>query len=103
MRMDKLTSKFQSALADAQSFALGQDHAFIEPVHVMKALLEEDNGNIPFLLTKTNLNLPPMREAIDAAIKRLPKVEGGTPGEVHVSNELSRILNVMDKLAQKRK
>jgi ATP-dependent Clp protease ATP-binding subunit ClpB len=102
MRMDKLTSKFQAALADAQSMALGNDQAVIEAVHVMKALLNDSSGGISSILAKANVNLPNLRSEIDAAIKRLPKVEG-TGGEVHVSNDLNRILNLMDKLAQKRK
>lgn len=102
MRMDKLTSKFQMALADAQSLALGQDNAVIEPVHVLKALLNESDGGINSILAKANINLPKLRSEVDEALKRLPKVEG-TGGEVHVSNDLNRILNLMDKLAQKRK
>lgn len=102
MRMDKLTSKFQMALADAQSLALGQDHAVIEPVHVMKALLEENDSAISSVLAKAHVNIPKLRSDVDNAIKRLPKVEG-TGGEIHVSNDLNRILNLMDKLAQKRK
>ena len=102
MRMDKFTSKFQMALSDAQSFALGRDHAVIESVHVMKALLDQDGSNVNALLTKANVNLAQLQSQVDAAIKRLPKVEG-TGGEVHISNELSRVLNLMDKLAQKRK
>lgn len=102
MRMDKLTSKFQMALSDAQSMALGLDHAVIEPQHVMKALLDETGGGIGALLTKAGVNLLKLRSELDSAIKRLPKVEG-TGGEVHISNELNRILNLTDKLAQKRK
>lgn len=102
MRMDKLTSKFQMALADAQSLALGNDHAVIEPVHVMKVLLDQEGGSISSILAKANTNLPKLRSELDATIKRLPKVEG-TGGEVHISNELTRILNLTDKIAQKRK
>lgn len=102
MRMDKLTSKFQMALADAQSLALGQDHAMIESIHVMHVFLEEDNDGIKSILVKANVNLTKLKSEIDAAVKRLPKVEG-VGGEVHVSNELNRILNLTDKLAQKRK
>jgi ATP-dependent Clp protease ATP-binding subunit ClpB len=102
MRMDKLTSKFQMALADAQSLALGQDHAVIEPVHVMKVLLDQEDGMIQSILAKAQVNIPNLRSQLDVAIKRMPKVEGAH-GEVHISNELNRILNVMDKLAQKRK
>lgn len=100
--MDKLTSKFQIALADAQSLALGNDHAFIEPIHVMKALLDQEGSGISSILAKANVNVSNLRSQIDAAIKRLPKVEG-TGGDVHISNELNRILNLTDKLAQKRK
>lgn len=102
MRMDKLTSKFQMALSDAQSLALGQDNAVIEPVHVMKVLLDQEDGTINSILTKANVNLPSLRSQVETTINRLPKVEG-SGGEVHVSNELNRILNLMDKLAQKRK
>lgn len=102
MRMDKLTNKFQIALADAQSLALGQDNSFIEPIHVMKVLLDHDDSSINSILTKAHANVANLRSQIDAAINRLPKVEG-TGGEVHVSNELNRILNLTDKLAQKRK
>jgi ATP-dependent Clp protease ATP-binding subunit ClpB len=100
--MDKLTSKFQMALSDAQSLALGQDHAFIEPVHVMKVLLEQEGGSIMPVLAGANVNLPLLRAEIEAAIKRMPRVEG-TGGEMHISNDLTRILNLCDKLAQKRK
>lgn len=102
MRMDKLTNKFQMALADAQSLALGKDHAVIEPVHVMKALLDQENSGISMILSKANVNTAKLRVEVDAAIEKLPKVEG-TEGEVHISNELNRVLNKMDQLAQKRK
>jgi len=102
MRMDKLTSKFQAALADAQSLAVGRDHAFIEPIHLMKALLDQEGGSIRPILTKASVAISNLRSLLDSAINQLPQVEG-TPGEVHISNELNRILNVTDKLAQKRK
>mgnify|MGYP003646229984 CR=1 FL=1 len=102
MRMDKLTSKFQMALADAQSLALGQDHGFIEPLHVMKVLLEQEGGSIMPVLANAQINLPLLRTEIEAAIKRLPRVEG-TGGEMHISNDLNRLLNLCDKLAQQRK
>lgn len=102
MRMDKLTTAFQSALSDAQSLALGQDHQMIEPQHVLKAMLDTPQGNISHLLTAAGVNLAVLRSSLDAAIKRLPKVEG-SGGEVHISNDLNRILNLTDKLAQKRK
>jgi len=102
MRMDKLTSKFQAALADAQSMALGRDNQFIEPAHVMKALLDQEGSSLRPILTKANVNLSALRTQLDSAIARLPQVEG-VPGEIHVSNDLNRLFNVTDKLAQKRK
>jgi ATP-dependent Clp protease ATP-binding subunit ClpB len=102
MRMDKLTSKFQTALADAQSMALGLDHAFIEPIHLMKALLDQEGGSIRHVLTEANVNNANLRTQLDAAINRLPQVEG-TGGDIHLSNDLNRLLNLTDKLAQKRK
>lgn len=102
MRMDKLTNKLQMALADAQSLALGQDNAFIEPTHVLKVLLDQEGSGINSILAKANVNIPSLRTHLEDSLKRLPKVEG-TGGEVHVSNELNRILNLMDKSAQKRK
>jgi len=101
MRQDKLTSKFQIALADAQSLALGRDHQFIEPVHLMQALLDQEGGSIRPLLDKAGTNLSALRSQLGQALDRLPSVEG-TGGEVHVSNDLSRLLNLTDKLAQKR-
>ncbi|MFN3234649.1 MAG: ATP-dependent chaperone ClpB [Gammaproteobacteria bacterium] len=101
MRMDKLTSQFQMAIADAQSQALGQDHGMIEGVHLMKALLEQQGGTASALLTKVGVNVNQIRKQVDEAIARLPKVEG-VAGEVHVSNELGRLLNLTDKYAQKR-
>jgi ATP-dependent Clp protease ATP-binding subunit ClpB len=99
MRMDKLTSKFQQALADAQSLALKHDNQFIEPEHLMKALLDQEGGTASYLLTQANINLPSLRTRLDQAIDNLSQVEG-TAGEVHVSNELNRLFNVTEKLAQ---
>ncbi|MEE8108098.1 MAG: ATP-dependent chaperone ClpB, partial [Gammaproteobacteria bacterium] len=101
MRMDKLTSKLQIALADAQSLALGRDNPFIEPVHLMIALLNQQGGSVRHLLAKAGANVNLLRSQLGEAVDRLPQVEG-TPGEVHISNELNRLLNVMDKLAQDR-
>src|SRR5262249_5469783 len=102
MRHDKLTSKFQMALADAQSLALGRDHQYIEPVHVLTALLDQQGGSVRHLLDKAGTNVNLLRSHLGEAIDRLPKVEGGAAGEVHVSNELNRTLNLTDKIAQKR-
>ena len=101
MRMDKLTSKFQMALADAQSLAVGQDHQFIEPAHVMVALLDQQGGSMRGLLTKTGMNVNLLRSQLGDAIDRLPKVEGAG-GDVHVGNSLSKLLNITDKQAQER-
>ena len=99
--MDKLTSKFQMALAEAQSLAVGLDHQFIEPAHVMVALLNQQGSSVRGLLTKSGVNVNLLRSQLGETLDRLPKVEG-TGGEIHVSNELSRLLNVTDKLAQER-
>ncbi|HVS76176.1 MAG TPA: Clp protease N-terminal domain-containing protein, partial [Steroidobacteraceae bacterium] len=101
MRMDKLTSRFQQALADAQSLALGRDHQFLEPAHVLVALLDSQGGTVRPLLVKAGADVNRLRSELGAALDRLPKVEG-TPGEIHVSNDLNRIFNVTDKLAQQR-
>jgi ATP-dependent Clp protease ATP-binding subunit ClpB len=101
MRMDKLTSKFQLALADAQSLAVGRDHQYIEPLHVMMALLDQQGGSVRPLLDKAGANLNVLRSQLQEALDRLPRVEGNA-GEVHISNDLNRILNLTDKLAQKR-
>ncbi|MDP2902862.1 MAG: ATP-dependent chaperone ClpB [Methylovulum sp.] len=101
MRMDKLTSKFQAALADAQSLALGKDHQFIEPVHVMMALLDQEGGSIKPLLGQINVSTQQMRTDLLKELARLATVSG-SGGDVQISNELSRLLNLTDKLAQKR-
>ena len=101
MRQDKLTAKFQLALADAQSLALGRDHQFIEPVHLMVALLDQAGGTIRHLLNTADVNANTLRSTLGAALERLPTVQG-VGGDVHVSNDLSRLLNLTDKLAQQR-
>src|SRR5690349_9190619 len=102
MRMDKLTSRFQSALADAQSLAVGRDHQFMEPAHVFAALLDQQDGSTRPLLVKAGANVAKLRKDLDGALEKLPTVQG-TPGDVHVSQDLNRLLNVTDKLAQQRK
>ncbi|MDF9393223.1 MULTISPECIES: ATP-dependent chaperone ClpB [Methylococcus] len=101
MRMDKLTSKFQAALADAQSLALGRDHQFIEAVHVMTALLNQEGGTVRPLLVQAGANVPQLQQSLSTALERLPVVEG-VGGDVQISADLSRVLNLTDKLAQKR-
>ena len=102
MRLDKLTSKFQMALADAQSLAVGRDHPFISPAHVLAAMLGQEGGSVRPLLAKAGVNLNVLENRLDAILDRLPQ-QKGTPGEVHIGNELQRVLNVTDKLAQQRK
>ena len=102
MRADKMTTKFQQALADAQSLALGADNQFIEPAHLLSALLEQDGGVVSQLLQNTGVNLGRTRTSLTRALERLPKVSGA-PGEVHPSNALLKLLNLCDKLAQDRK
>ena len=99
MRMDKLTNQLQLALADAQSLALGRDHNFIEPVHLLGALLEQKGGSSRPLLQKAGANIAGLATGVKSAIEALPTVSG-TAGEVHLSNDLGKILNVADKLAQ---
>jgi ATP-dependent Clp protease ATP-binding subunit ClpB len=100
--MDRLTSKFQLALAEAQSLAVGRDHQFIEPVHLMLALLDQDGGTVRHLLTMTGAHVNGLRSRLGEELERIAQVEGNA-GEVHLSNDLGRLLNVADKLAQKRK
>jgi ATP-dependent Clp protease ATP-binding subunit ClpB len=102
MRMDKLTSKFQMALADAQSLAVGRDHQFIEPVHLMVALLDQDGGTVRHLLAQADVNVNRLRSTLGESLDRLPSVQG-MGGDVHLSNDLNRLLNQTDKLAQQRK
>ncbi|TDJ44076.1 MAG: ATP-dependent chaperone ClpB [Gammaproteobacteria bacterium] len=101
MRMDKLTSKFQMALADAQSLAVGQDNQYIEPIHLMAALLDQQGGTARHLLIKAGTNVNLLRSRLGEALEQLPRVEGAG-GDVHLSNDLNKLLNVTDKLAQDR-
>ena len=101
MRMDKLTSKFQLALADAQSLATGLDNQLIEPVHVMVALLDQDGGASGHLLTRAGVRVNQLRSQLGERLESLPRVSGAE-GEISLSNELIKILNLTDKLAQKR-
>ncbi len=101
MRIEKLTAKLQQALGDAQSLAVGRDHQILEPVHLFSALLDQQGGTVRPLLVKAGGNLPKLKAELSQALDRLPKVEG-TPGDIHVSNDLGRLLNVADKLAQQR-
>jgi ATP-dependent Clp protease ATP-binding subunit ClpB len=102
MRFDKLTTKFQQAIADAQSAAIGRDNPFIEPVHLLAALLQQEDGTTASLLARGGVNVPRLREAVKQALARLPKVEG-QGGEAPISRDLNNLLNLADREAQKRK
>lgn len=101
MRMDKLTSRFQQALADAQSLAVGRDHTIIEPLHVFTALLDQSGGSTRPLLAQAGVNVPVLRERLAEALEKLPKVSG-QDGNLSIGNDLNRLLNQTDKLAQQR-
>jgi ATP-dependent Clp protease ATP-binding subunit ClpB len=101
MRLDKLTTIFQQALADAQSLAVGNDQQFIEPVHLLLALLDQDEGGSASMLARAGVNVPGLKQDLEAAIKRLPQVSDHG-GEVTIGRDLGNLLNLTDKAAQKR-
>src|SRR5437762_6612347 len=101
MRLDKLTTKLQQALADAQSLALGNDNGFVEPAHLLAGLLNQEDGGTASLLARAGVNVPALKAATEKAIARLSKVEG-QGGEISVSRELGNLLNLTDKEATKR-
>ena len=99
MRQDKFTSRFMQALGEAQSLAVGRDHQIIEPAHVLLALIDQQGGSVRPVLQKAGGNLQRLRSDLGDALDRLPKVQGA-PGELHTSNDLTKLLNVTDKIAQ---
>jgi len=101
MRLDKLTTKLQEALSDAQSQAVGHDNRYIEPVHVLSALLNQDDSSARSLLQRAGVNIGGLSAALKGSLERLPKVTG-TGGEVQIGRELGSLLNLADKEAQKR-
>ena len=106
MRFDKLTTKFQQAINDAQSIALGADNTAIEPPHLLLALLNQDDGSTASLFARAGVQLNPLKTALNTAISHFPKsaeVSGQMSGEVAISRDLNNLLNITDKLAQKRK
>jgi ATP-dependent Clp protease ATP-binding subunit ClpB len=103
MNFEKLTTKFQQAFNEAQSLALGNENQVIEPIHLLAAMLEQNDGSVTQILSLAGANLSQLKTNVHNALGQLPKVSGGNEGELHVSNELSRLLNVTDKLAQQRK
>ncbi|WP_420933306.1 ATP-dependent chaperone ClpB [Alteromonas sp. A081] len=102
MRLDRFTSKFQLAISDAQSLALGRDHQYIEPVHLMTAMLNQQGGSIRTLLDQAKVNVNALRSALSQAIERLPRIEG-IGGEVQLGKDSIILLNMCDKIAQQRK
>ncbi|WP_026355094.1 ATP-dependent chaperone ClpB [Massilia niastensis] len=101
MRQDKLTTKLQEALADAQSLAVGNDNQYIDPVHLLSALLNQDDGSARSLLQRAGVNVGALANALRSAFERLPKVSG-TGGDVQVGRELVALLNLADRESQKR-
>ncbi|MCU0790603.1 MAG: ATP-dependent chaperone ClpB [Nitratireductor sp.] len=101
MRIEKFTTKFQQALADAQSLAVGGDQQFIEPQHLLLALINQDDGGTASLLSRAGVNLTGLRKDLEGAIKRLPQVSGHA-GDVSIGRDLANLLNMTDKEAQKR-
>jgi ATP-dependent Clp protease ATP-binding subunit ClpB len=99
--MDKLTSRFQQALADAQSLAVGRDNNILEPVHVLAALLDQQGGSTAPLLTQAQVNVPALRQRMGEILDRLPRVSG-QEGNISLGNDLNRLFNLTDKLAQQR-
>ncbi len=102
MRLDSFTSKFQLAISDAQSIALGRDHQYIEPVHLMTALLNQQGGSVRSLFDHAKVNVNTLRSALAEAVDHLPRVEG-VGGDVQLAKETVVLLNLSDKIAQKRK
>ncbi len=100
MRIDKFTTKFQQALADAQSLAVGHDQQFIEPQHLLLALVNQDDGGTTSLLARAGVNVGGLKMALTKALERLPKVEGHG-GDVSIGRDLTNLLNITDKEAQK--
>ncbi len=102
MRLDRMTSKFQLAISDAQSLALGRDHQYIEPVHLMTSLLNQESGSLRPLLESAGVSVNSLRSALSEAIERLPRVEG-VGGDVQLGKDTVVLLNLSDKISQKRK
>lgn len=101
MNMEKMTTKFQKALTEAQSLAVGQDHRFIEPVHLLIAMLNQRDSGVNQLLARSGANINQIRSGLTELLEKMPKISGHH-GEVHISNDLNRLLNIADKLAQQR-
>ncbi len=101
MRQDKLTTQFQQALADAQSLALANDHQYIEPLHLLSAIVGQSDGSGRALLERAGVRMQPLKSGLDAALRRLPQVSG-TGGDVQVGRDTVRLLNLAEKEATRR-
>ncbi len=101
MRQDKLTTKLQEAISDAHSLAVGNDNQYVDPVHLLSALLQQDDGSAKSLLQRAGVNVNKLTSSLKSAVDRLPKVSG-TGGDVQIGRELMNVLNLADKEAQKR-
>ena len=101
MRLDRFTSKFQMAISEAQSLALGRDHQYIEPVHLMSSLLNQEGSSIRPLFTLLNVDVVQFRSSIAEMLDKLPKVSG-IGGDVQLSSQMGTLFNLCDKMAQKR-
>lgn len=102
MRMDKLTARFQQALGDAQSRALGMDHNLLEPEHVMVALLDQEGGGVRGLLARAGAQVDQLRSALGKRLDGMPRVTSDQAGQINLSNDLGRLLNLTDKIARDR-
>ena len=101
MQPDKFTNALRDALSEAQSYAVGHDHQMVEPLHVLHALLSSANGVTTQIVRLAGGDPKRLSKLTEDALMRLPQVEGA-PGEVHLSNDLAKVVNVCDKLAQQR-
>ena len=100
MRQDKLTTKLQEAIADAHSLAVGNDNQYVDPVHLLTALLQQNDGSTKYLLQRAGVNVNKFAGSLRTAVDRLPKVSG-TGGDVQIGRELMNVLNLADREAQK--
>ena len=101
MRIDKLTNQLQSALADAQSMAIGNDHSGIEPVHLMLALLNQEGGSIRPILNRAGFDVVGLQQSLNSELQGLAKISKPI-GEANLSQDLGRLMNLADRAAQKK-
>jgi len=102
MRIDRFTNKLQTAVADAQSLAVGRDNNVIDPLHLLSAMLDQQGSSITPLLSQAGANVQALRAQVQQALDKLPTVQGAS-GEVHMSNDMGRVFNIADKLSQQNK